>query len=82
MQATNKQQHATNNSHILRCCVPPQNGAVVASSSLWQITEAVPLLSAEPSLAEALLDEGQGLVELVASADIAVNALLNGQQVG
>lgn len=54
---------------------------MAAGSSLWQITEAVPVLSAEPSLAEALLDEGQGLVELVASADIAVNALLNGQQV-
>ena len=52
-----------------------------ASSRLWQVTEPLPLLSAEPGLAEVILGDGQALIELVASADIAINALLNDQQV-
>jgi hypothetical protein len=59
-----------------------QNGAAVAQGgSLWQVTEPLPLLSAEPALAEALLEEAQGLGGLAGSADTAVNALLNDQQV-
>jgi hypothetical protein len=59
-----------------------QTGAAVAgSSSLWQITEPLPMLSSEPGLAEALLADGQSLIELVNSVDTAINALLNGQQV-
>ena len=48
---------------------------------LWQITEPLPLLSAEPALAAAVLEDGQGMQELVQSADMAVNALLSDQQV-
>jgi hypothetical protein len=60
-----------------------QAGAGVSSGcSLWQVTEPLPLLSAEPALAEGLLEDGQALIELVNSVDIAINALLNGQQVG
>lgn len=51
------------------------------AATLWQVTEPVPLLSAEPALAEVLLEDATGLQELVKSADMAVNALLNGQQV-
>lgn len=60
-----------------------QAGAGVSSGcSLWQITEPLPLLSAEPALAEGILEDGQSFIELVNSVDTAINALLNGQQVG
>lgn len=66
---------------------PPANtntqagAAVASSSSVWQVTEPLPQLSSEPALAERLLEDGQGLIEMVASCDIAINALLHEQQV-
>eukprot|EP00879_Flechtneria_rotunda_P019297 GHRR01020266.1.p1 GENE.GHRR01020266.1~~GHRR01020266.1.p1 ORF type:complete len:603 (+),score=293.43 GHRR01020266.1:126-1934(+) len=54
--------------------------AIAKSAALWQVTNSVPALSAEPALAEALIDEEKDLQELVKSADMAVNALLTKQQ--
>ncbi|WIA22255.1 hypothetical protein OEZ85_004578 [Tetradesmus obliquus] len=58
-----------------------EEGAEIAHAAhLWQVNEPVPALSAEPALAAALLDESEGLKGMVDSADLAVNALLTGQQ--
>ncbi len=58
-----------------------QDGAALAKAScLWQVNEPLPALSAEPALAEALLEEASGLQALLRSADLAVQELLAGQQ--
>jgi hypothetical protein len=65
----------------IRFCFCLQEGAEIAHAAhLWQVNEPVPALSAEPALAAALLEESEGLKGMVDSADLAVNALLTGQQ--